>query len=516
MGKKILIITPTSEKEMAEVKWLAPPIGVLRLVGWLNKYGHEAEYIDLNLYNVSGRGVGLEQKLKEKKWDIIGFSVLEDSLINDIENMMLAQELCPDALLIAGGIEAQFNYQTLLDKSPCKTVVLGEGEIALTMIADGVSLEKIPGIVFRKNSEPFNNEQFWQATKNIEWEKIRYEDYWDFYVDRYKQDLTEDRLDQIHTIRIFTRNRCPRNCKFCSSTNQLTWSSGKLGVPIIDIMADQDLVGLIERIKKAHPRLRTIYFTDDDFCISKEKVIEFCKNIVAKELDLRFIAFSRVNELDEEVLGWMARAGFKVLNIGVESFSQKVLDEMGKNYNTSIAHDTLKLIKQKGILPFISIILITPDTGLDDIEKTIDNIMPLIKDEVVVSSIAMSCIPFKGSEFYEITFDYMTDIVNIPGTPHRIKRHYAILANNPYVREVQVRFFNEISGVIESFVKEKGVGHVTSVNQALKRLEFMKELISETRKKYNIKEGESGDLKRGELTASVISRNITKDRYQGI
>ncbi|MBI5332439.1 MAG: B12-binding domain-containing radical SAM protein [Candidatus Aenigmarchaeota archaeon] len=439
-------------------------------------------------------------------------------MINDIENMMLAQRLCPDALLVAGGIEAQFNYQTLLDKSPCKIVVLGEGEMPMTMIADGFSLDNIPGIVLRKDSIPFSNEQFWNATKNIEWEKIRYEDYWDFYIEKYRQknDLTEERLDQIHTLRIFTRNRCPRNCRFCSSTNQLTWASGKLGVPIIDIMADQDLIGLIERIKKAHPRLRTIYFTDDDFCISKEKVIEFCKNVAAKNLGLRFIAFSRVNELDEEVLGWMSKAGFKVLNIGVESFSQKVLDEMNKNYNTSIAHDVLKLIKKNGILPFISIILITPDTELDDIEKTVDNLMPLIKDEVVVSSIAMSCIPFKGSEFYETTFDYMTDIIKIPGTIHRIKRHYAILANNPYVREVQVRFFNEINGVIERFIKERGVGHATSVNQALKRLEFMKELIAEARKKYNIKNGERGDLKRGELTASFISKNITKDKYQGI
>ena len=68
MRKKILIITPTSEKVMAEVKWLAPPIGVLRLVGWLNKHGHDAEYIDLNLYNVSGRGMSLDQKLKERKF----------------------------------------------------------------------------------------------------------------------------------------------------------------------------------------------------------------------------------------------------------------------------------------------------------------------------------------------------------------------------------------------------------------------------------------------------------------
>ena len=505
-SKNILLVSPTSDKKMAEVKWLAPPIGLLRLVGFLNANGHDAEYIDLNLYNVSGRGMSLDQKLKERKWDIIGFSVLEDSMVNDIENMNLAKKLCSDALLIAGGIEAQFNYQTILDKTPCKIVVLGEGEIPLLMIANDEQLDKIPGIVLRRNAIPLNNEQFWEATKNIEWEKIRYEDYWDFYMEKYKDSMNETRMDEIHTLRIFTRNRCPRNCNFCSSTNQLSWAADRMAVPIIDIMADQDLVPLIERIKRAHPRLRTIYFTDDDFCINAQKVIQFCKNITEKNLGLKFIAFSRVNELDEEVLRWMGKAGFRVLNIGVESFSQKVLDEIGKNYDSSITHEKMRLVRKNGIIPFISIILITPDSTLDDIEKTVDELIPMIKDGTVISSIALSCIPFKGSEFYERTFDYMTEIISVPNTRHVIKKHYAILANDPSVRYVQVRFFNEITDVIERFIKEKGVSHATSVNQALRRLEFMKELIAEARdKKVD-----------GNLMAVQLSKNITRDRYQGI
>ena len=51
--------------------------------------------------------------------------------------MYLAQRLRPNALIVAGGIEAQFNYQTLLDKSPCRIVISGEGEVPMKMLKKG-------------------------------------------------------------------------------------------------------------------------------------------------------------------------------------------------------------------------------------------------------------------------------------------------------------------------------------------------------------------------------------------
>ena len=72
-------------------------------------------------------------------------------------------------------MEAQFNYQTVLDKTPCKIVVLGEGEIPIQMIADGHSYNDIPGIVIKNNAKALTQELFEEATSLIPWEKINYE-----------------------------------------------------------------------------------------------------------------------------------------------------------------------------------------------------------------------------------------------------------------------------------------------------------------------------------------------------
>jgi anaerobic magnesium-protoporphyrin IX monomethyl ester cyclase len=519
--KNILLISPTSKAEVAQVKWLSPPLGIIRLASFLNANGHKAEYIDTNFYLALGQENFLENKLKEKDWDIIGFSILDESIITDFENIYLAKKICPKAFLVAGGIEAQFNYQTILDKTPCKVVILGEGELPLLLLANEAPFEKIPGIVMRNNAIPFDKNLFQKATELIEWEKISYEAYWDFYVKKYQEkgQLTEQVLDQIHTVRIFTRNRCGMKCKFCSSTNQLTWAAQNEAIPTIDVITEENqITGLIERIKGAHPRLRTIYFSDDDFLANPAAAIKFCQIISEKNLGLRFICLARVDKLSEEVVSWLAKANFKVLNIGIESFSQKVLDEFSKKYNTAIVQEKINLLKKYKIHPFISLILISPESSLDDVETTVDKTAEYIKDGQVTASIALSCMPLKGSVFNEEYFDFMTEVVSIPGTDYKIKRNINILASNPYVRESQLIFYRGIGKEIERRIKEEGIAHATSANQARFRLEFMKKIISEIRQKYGIKFGESPDIRteKSELMASQALYGVEGDKFQGI
>ncbi|SVD93456.1 uncharacterized protein METZ01_LOCUS446310, partial [marine metagenome] len=185
-SKRILLISPDSGTFSAERQYFAPPLGVMRLAGYLNAHGHRAEYYDPNLFTCTGSGPSLEDKLREDNWDFIGFSVLDETLVQDIENIYLARSTNPDSLIVAGGIEAQFNYQTLLDKAPCRIVVLGEGELPMRMLADGEPWENIPGIVIKNMAVALSQEIFNEATMAIPWEDINYEDYWDVYVKLYE------------------------------------------------------------------------------------------------------------------------------------------------------------------------------------------------------------------------------------------------------------------------------------------------------------------------------------------
>ena len=266
-------------------------------------------------------------------------------LLEDIKNTYLAKKICPSGLLVGGGVEAQFNYQNILDKTPCKMIILGEGEIPKLMLANGHNYNEIPGIVVKNQAKALSEELFNEATMTIPWENINYKDYWDVYKKMYAGEWTKEVEESVNTVRIFSRNRCPIGCKYCSSTFQLTLATGGK-VPVVS-QTEKSLIHVIQRIKDGHPNVKMIYLTDDDFIINKRSVIRFCKLVVEQKWkDLTFMAFARITDLNEEVISWLKKANFCKLNIGVESFSQDVLTEVGKRCDVSKIDPVLKLLKQ--------------------------------------------------------------------------------------------------------------------------------------------------------------------------
>ena len=462
----VLLIGPQTKKEIAERVFMAPPLGVARLAGYIQKHGHYAEAFDPNLFLLTNKGADLQSKIAEREWGIIGFSVLEETLVNDILNMQLAKKIHPDALIVAGGIEAQFNYQTILDKSPAQVCILFEGEVPLAMLCDGKPIQEIPGIVWKNKAKPLSQELFNEATSTIEWEENSYEDYWDYYLAKYGDKATPANLQEIHTVRVFSRNRCPIGCKFCSSTNQITWGT-EGPVPVISATED-NLIDVIKRIKKSHPRVRTIYLTDDDFVINKRSVIRFCKKVIEENLT-------------DEVCEWMSKAGFRRLNVGIESFSEKVLEEMGKRCDVGQNHAALKRMKRYGIQAFINVILITPGTTLDDLKTTVENAMIYASDPFFHAGITLAIKPLKGTEFYEKCTNFLSAIEPIPNTNHVITRDDMILAKDPVVRHIQLKYWHTIDDVIEKSVAKDDVRHRIASNLALFKLTYMKSLIDDAK-----------------------------------
>jgi radical SAM superfamily enzyme YgiQ (UPF0313 family) len=483
--KRILLISPCSEKEMADRYFMSPPLGVIRLAGFLAARGHHAEYFDPNVHVVTGKGLSVFEKIAEKDWDIIGFSSLDETLVTDMQNMHHAHKANPSALIIAGGIEAQFNYQTILDKAPCSVVIIGEGEIPMLSLANGEPPHQIPGIVIKNAAAPLSQELFNEATTAIEWENLPYEVYWDHYVTRYGDSITELNMQEIHTVRVFSRNRCPVGCKFCSSTNQLTWGSDG-AVPVIST-TEENLVSVIKRIRESHPRVKTIYLTDDDFCINKRSVERFCDQVIAEDFgELSFMCFGRATDLHPDILRKMKAANFRRIIIGVESFSQAVLDDMNKRCDVGEVHQVLKTCREIGLKPHINIILVTAETKLWDIEQSVEWAMYYLLNEYVHAAIIPAIRPLKGTDYFEEYSDYKTKMVPIAGTRYMVKVDEMIWAKDPIVRDLQARYCSGLKDEIELQVKANGIAHPTGNTLAMFSLMYMKMLLADVKREYEI------------------------------
>ncbi|HTY38568.1 MAG TPA: radical SAM protein [Bacteroidota bacterium] len=481
--KQVLLISPTSSHEVARTKWLSANLGIERLAGHLKQHGHYGETYDTNLHNLLPEGMSLEEKLRERPWDIVGFSIQEDTMIADIANVQLASRICPNALLIAGGHTAQFDYQTLLDKSPVRIVVLGEGERPLLALVEGTPLDEIPGIVFKNAAIPLSRKEFKEATENIDYEGIPYETYWDYYVKLYTEggkELTAEQSRLIHTVRIFTRNFCPMRCTFCSTINFLPEASGKRVVPMAEI-SGVDLVNLLKRIIKAHPRVQNFYFTDDDFCSRRNQLIEFLNLVIEEKLPVSFFAFSRIDDIDEEVAVLMKKAGFKGLHIGIENFQPEILQEINKEVNVETIDKNLAILNRHGILPSTTFILCTPNSKIEWIESTARRILEGYENGTLSPGLNVMSQPQLGSQLYEQHSDFETQNIPIPGTKHSLKRSHFVRCADPETREFQYRFLHRWGSYVEELSKSEETGHLTSPAQTPIKLRMVLDVIREIR-----------------------------------
>lgn len=110
---KILLVGPY-DPHCGEYTFLAPPLGVWRLAGVLLAAGIEAKVFDPNCC-IGSQPRALEREILRDTWDAIGVSTTGMTLRFDLELAHLARRLAPNALLIAGGMEATFRPELMFE-----------------------------------------------------------------------------------------------------------------------------------------------------------------------------------------------------------------------------------------------------------------------------------------------------------------------------------------------------------------------------------------------------------------
>jgi len=389
---RILLIGPY-DPHCGEYTFLAPPLGVWRLAGVLEAGGVHAKVFDPNCCNGAPQRA-LERELLQAAWDVIGVSTTGMTLRFDLELAHLARRMAPNALLLAGGMEATFKPELMFELGPFDLVVLGEGERPLLELAarlragapargiSGTAERGRDGKVLLMPQRALERTELRDAIFSTPYEKMPYAAYWERLERAYQigalpsKAAREAHLAEIRSVRLITLNYCPMGCTFCSATNFLHQAQGNVAA-IARLAADECLT-MIERIVAAHPRVRTIIFQDDIFAFTKDqRVLPLCEGIVAAKKEgvipqqLQFISTNRIDAMSVERLQAMRRAGFRVLGFGIENFSQNVLAEFNKAHIYRHIEPMLTEALAAGITPFLDLILSSPRACLQDVAETL-------------------------------------------------------------------------------------------------------------------------------------------------
>ena len=324
----------------------APPMGLFHVAAVLKAHGCEVEV--LNWHDRTIPREHMEGVLRERRPQVIGFSILHANRWGGIEIARIAKRIDPETAVVFGGVGATHLWEHLLQHVPeLDYVVIGEGEhafLSLVRHIDGcgpVDAAAIPGIALRRDG---------RAVRTATPEPIR---------DLDALPMPARHFDFAHLC--LTRG-CPADCRFCGSP-------GFWGRRVRYHSAGYFVEQLAALRQKGR---RFFWVSDDTFTLNRRRVIEVCRQILRRRLGIHWAAISRVDAVDEEVLAWMRRAGCIQISYGVESGSEEIRRRLNKKISAAQIRAAFALTQRYGIMARAYFIYGCPGETEQTIQESID------------------------------------------------------------------------------------------------------------------------------------------------
>jgi anaerobic magnesium-protoporphyrin IX monomethyl ester cyclase len=130
---------------------------------------------------------------------------------------------------------------------------------------------------------------------------------------------------------------------------------------------------------------------------------QFCKGMIERGYNKKVTLSCnmRINGIkDPEKYSLMKEAGFRMVLFGLESANQKTLDRLNKGLKVEEIESGLKLCKDAGLEPHITVMVGYPWETKGEAQKTMDVARVLFKKGVADSLQATILIPYPGTELY--------------------------------------------------------------------------------------------------------------------
>jgi anaerobic magnesium-protoporphyrin IX monomethyl ester cyclase len=325
---KVLLIHPppygnaTWVRQGRCIVWSTPkirmefPVFMAYAASILKESGHSVAVIDANAEELTL--TRLQQKIKSFSPDAIIVESIPHTFEGDKKIAELTKEIDKDICTIYYGWQPTARPIDVLMNNSIDFVVRGEPEKTLEQLANflkqGKKISDIQGLSFKENGIIKHNDPR-PFLNNIDELPIPAREL--FPVEKY----FAIPLGRITTV--VAARGCPYPCIYCS-THLIDGSTLRARKPML---VAEEIEEIVHKFK-----IRTIFFYADNFTLwGDKKIIEFCKELSSRKLQIRWLANSRIDTLpSDNALRYMAKTGCFTIQFGVESGCLKMVQTMKK------------------------------------------------------------------------------------------------------------------------------------------------------------------------------------------
>ncbi|MBE1426398.1 radical SAM superfamily enzyme YgiQ (UPF0313 family) [Desulfomicrobium macestii] len=375
-----------------------PPFGVMYLGRILKDAGLRVRLLDLNVHRPPQEEV--EDFFRKNTAKIVGFSGMTTVYYYIKWLCDVVRRHQPEARLIGGGSFATPCPDVVLKYLPLDVVMVGEGEVSIVELCNalisGGSLEGIPNVAWMKGDEFVQG----PARRMENLDDVPFPGYdlvdMDYYVNAtakrpsllsYCDQRGIPHSDVSNYFIMFSRRGCPFKCSFCYRNY-----GNKVTVHSVDYV--------VEHIKYVRKRfnVNNIAFYDETFNANRKWLFDFCRTARKELPDTYFwVGGARADLLDREVIEEMNNSNFYEISIGVESFDDRILEEMGKGVTSEQLFNALSLLKEYGMAPsYMGLLYGFPGDDAKSLRKTIE-----AAKRLGIPGYFQYPLPFPGTRLYK-------------------------------------------------------------------------------------------------------------------
>jgi radical SAM superfamily enzyme YgiQ (UPF0313 family) len=368
----------------------AAPLGTLYAAAYLRARGYDVALFDAMLADSEADWALALDRTRPR------LAVLYEDSFNYLSKMcllrmreaalaMIRAAQVRDCAVIVSGSDATDHPDVYLDAG-ARAVIRGEGEITLAHLVDallnGEALDGIPGIVHLRDGElsDTGSRPFMRDLDEMPWPA------WDLVdVARYRRIWR--RRHGYFAMNIATTRGCPFHCNWCAKPIYGQRYAVRAVTNVID-----EIAWLKDTF--APDQLNVV---DDIFGLQPGWVEAFATEVEQRHLRLPFRCLMRADQLGPAIVRALAAAGCRMVWMGAESGSQRILDAMDKGVTVEKIRRAVTTLRTAGIQVGMFLQFGYPGETWEDIEKTLALIRQSAPDDIGISV----SYPLPGTKFYD-------------------------------------------------------------------------------------------------------------------
>lgn len=354
-----------------------PPLGLCYISAYLKSKGYDKVYgIDLNVDSEK------EFVNKAKESDVVGIYCSTKTLSGSLLLAEKAKKINPQVVTVLGGPHPTLCPSEVLSSEFVDFVVIQEGEYTFFELVSMLKkrendLRSIKGLGWKQDGKIVINAPREPITHL---DQLPFPDRELFSLDKYPSG----------SITITASRGCPYSCTNCQPALNRVCGPFRF----------RSVSNVIEEVKEIKKKFGDVLlaFVDNDLTVGRKWITDFCNGLLNEGIKIEWRCEGRINTLSEELMKLMKLAGCKIVDVGIESGSQDVLNKIRKGITLDQVKNVVNFAKKINFPLHAWFMIGIPGETKHDIKDTIE-----FAKKLDVVSIGFSiATPWPGTGFYEL------------------------------------------------------------------------------------------------------------------